>query len=85
VPDSGSDQFTGLAGAMTIKIADGKHFYRFDFTLPALAESQHGGLFRAAVEQAQITIHQEPEAKCEGGSHQGCVNLPAADAVEDER
>jgi hypothetical protein len=38
-----------------------------------------------AVGQAQITINQEPEAKCEGGSHQGCVNLPGADAVEGER
>jgi hypothetical protein len=30
----------GLAGAMTIKIDDGKHFYEFDFTLPALAENR---------------------------------------------
>jgi hypothetical protein len=34
VPDSGTDQLTGLAGKMTIKIADGKHFYEFDYTLP---------------------------------------------------
>jgi hypothetical protein len=25
---------------MTIKIDDGKHFYEFDFTLPALAENR---------------------------------------------
>jgi hypothetical protein len=24
----------GLAGKMTIKIAEGKHFYEFDYTLP---------------------------------------------------
>jgi hypothetical protein len=33
VPDSGTGQLVGLAGAMTIKIADGKHFYEFDYTL----------------------------------------------------
>lgn len=40
VPDSGTNQLVCLAGAMTIKISEGKHFYEFDFTLPALAESQ---------------------------------------------
>jgi hypothetical protein len=34
VPDSGTDQLVGLAGSMIIKIADGKHFYEFDYTLP---------------------------------------------------
>ncbi len=34
VPDSGTDQLEGLAGRMTIKIEDGKHFYEFDYTLP---------------------------------------------------
>ena len=33
VPDSGSGQLTGLAGKMTINIADGKHSYEFDYTL----------------------------------------------------
>lgn len=33
VPDSGTDQLVGLAGKMTIKIADGKHFYDFEYTL----------------------------------------------------
>lgn len=33
VPDSGTDQLAGLAGKMTIKIADGKHFYDFEYTL----------------------------------------------------
>ena len=33
VPDSGTDQLAGLTGKMTIKIADGKHFYEFDYTL----------------------------------------------------
>ncbi|MGA3324881.1 MAG: DUF3224 domain-containing protein [Terriglobia bacterium] len=34
VPDSGTSQLVGLAGKMTIKIVDGKHFYEFDYTLP---------------------------------------------------
>jgi hypothetical protein len=34
VPDSGTDQLVGLAGTMTIIIADGKHSYDFTYTLP---------------------------------------------------
>ena len=34
VPDSGTDALAGLAGSMTIRIADSKHFYAFDYTLP---------------------------------------------------
>ncbi len=34
VPDSGTGQLTGLTGKMTINIADGKHSYDFDYTLP---------------------------------------------------
>lgn len=33
VPDSGTDELTGLAGTMTIKIEDGKHFYDFEYML----------------------------------------------------
>jgi hypothetical protein len=33
VPDSGTGQLEGLAGKMTIKIADGKHSYDFEYTL----------------------------------------------------
>ncbi len=33
VPDSGTGQLVGLAGAMAIKIADGKHSYDFEYTL----------------------------------------------------
>src|SRR5580704_6440683 len=33
VPDSGTGQLVGLAGSMTIVIADGKHSYEFDYTL----------------------------------------------------
>lgn len=33
VPDSGTDELVGLAGTMTIVIADGKHSYEFDYTL----------------------------------------------------
>jgi Protein of unknown function (DUF3224) len=35
VPDSGTGQLAGLAGTMTIIIADGKHSYEFEYTLPA--------------------------------------------------
>jgi len=34
VPDSGTDQLTGLSGTMAIIIADGKHSYEFDYLLP---------------------------------------------------
>jgi hypothetical protein len=34
VPDSGTGQLAGLAGNFTIKIAEGKHFYEFEYTLP---------------------------------------------------
>jgi hypothetical protein len=34
VPDSGTGQLIGLTGRMTINIADGKHSYDFEYTLP---------------------------------------------------
>ena len=37
VPDSGTDQLIGLAGKMAINIADGKHSYAFEYTLPESA------------------------------------------------
>lgn len=33
VPDSGTGDLVGLAGAMTILIADGKHSYAFEYSL----------------------------------------------------
>ena len=33
VPDSGTAALKGLAGAMTIDVADGKHSYVFEYTL----------------------------------------------------
>lgn len=33
VPDSGTDELTGLSGTMTIKIEEGKHSYDFEYTL----------------------------------------------------
>jgi Protein of unknown function (DUF3224) len=33
VPDSGTGELTGIAGAMTIIIADGKHSYDFAYSL----------------------------------------------------
>jgi hypothetical protein len=35
VPDSGTGQLVGLTGKMNIIIADGKHSYDFEYTLPA--------------------------------------------------
>lgn len=34
VPDSGTEELAGLAGAMTIRIENGRHFYSFRYTLP---------------------------------------------------
>jgi Protein of unknown function (DUF3224) len=34
VPDSGTGELADLAGRMAITIADGKHSYDFDYTLP---------------------------------------------------
>ena len=33
VPDSGTGQLVGIAGTMTIDIIEGKHFYKFEYTL----------------------------------------------------
>ena len=33
VPDSGTDGLAGIAGRMTIEIADGKHSYDFEYTI----------------------------------------------------
>jgi hypothetical protein len=37
VPDSGTGELAGLAGTMAIDIVDGKHSYRFEYTLPQAA------------------------------------------------
>lgn len=34
VPDSGTDELTGLTGKLNIIIADGKHSYEFEYSLP---------------------------------------------------
>jgi hypothetical protein len=34
VPDSGTDELTGLSGTLSINIIDGKHFYDFIYSLP---------------------------------------------------
>jgi beta-lactamase class D len=35
VPDSGTGELAGLAGTMAIIVADGKHSYEFEYTLPS--------------------------------------------------
>lgn len=35
VPDSGTEELTGISGKMKIKIEGGKHFYELEYTLPA--------------------------------------------------
>jgi hypothetical protein len=37
VPDSGTGELVGLAGRMSINIADAKHSYDFEYTLPETA------------------------------------------------
>ena len=37
VPDSGTLQLAGISGNCKIIIAEGKHFYEFEYNLPALA------------------------------------------------
>lgn len=34
VPDSGTDELTGLSGRLGIDIRDGQHHYSFDYALP---------------------------------------------------
>lgn len=43
VPDSGTEQLTGLTGRMTISIADGRHSYEFEYTLPESSEGTAQG------------------------------------------
>lgn len=33
VPDSGTDELVGLSGTMNLEVRDGKHFYKFDYSL----------------------------------------------------
>jgi Protein of unknown function (DUF3224) len=33
VPDSGTDALAGISGQLTIRIADGKHFYALEYSL----------------------------------------------------
>jgi len=35
VPDSGTGELAGISGTLIINIVEGKHFYEFDYTLPA--------------------------------------------------
>jgi Protein of unknown function (DUF3224) len=39
VPDSGTGELVGLSGKMAIIIADGKHSYDFEYTLPEAAHT----------------------------------------------
>jgi hypothetical protein len=34
IPDTGTEELTGITGTMTIDIKDGKHFYGIDYALP---------------------------------------------------
>jgi hypothetical protein len=35
VPDSGTEGLAGIVGGLTIRIEGGRHFYTFEYTLPA--------------------------------------------------
>ena len=39
VPDSGTGELQGIAGTFRIDIRDGKHFYAFEYSLPALTRA----------------------------------------------
>ncbi|MDQ3269985.1 MAG: DUF3224 domain-containing protein [Pseudomonadota bacterium] len=39
VPDSGTGELIGLAGAMSIEITGGRHFYAFDYAFRALPDA----------------------------------------------
>jgi len=39
VPDSGTGELQGIAGTFQIDIRDGKHFYAFEYSLPALTRA----------------------------------------------
>lgn len=34
VPDSGTDELSGISGRFKIEIVEGKHFYEFEYSLP---------------------------------------------------
>lgn len=34
VPDSGTDELTGLSGTLSINVIDGRHFYDFIYSIP---------------------------------------------------
>jgi hypothetical protein len=40
VPGSGTGDLSGISGTMNIRIDSGKHFYEFDYALPAAAPAQ---------------------------------------------
>jgi len=39
IPDSGSDELTGIAGEFKIDIVDGEHSYNFSYSLPAAPDA----------------------------------------------
>ena len=42
VPDSGTDELTGLSGTLSINIIDGKHFYDFIYSFSQESISEQG-------------------------------------------
>ena len=47
VPDSGTEELTGLSGAMSIEITGGEHRYRFTYTLSGPLGAPAAGTVRA--------------------------------------
>src|SRR5438094_7275244 len=65
VPDSGTDQLVGLAGTMGITITDGKHFYDFEYTLPARASLDTnipGPTFASGIVRSEFVFETAPFA-----------------------
>ncbi|MCG3160273.1 MAG: hypothetical protein JMDDDDMK_01342 [Acidobacteria bacterium] len=63
VPDSGTDELTGLTGEMAIRIADGKHYYEFDYSLDQAGGDQaQEELLRLEKEFTQAIVKNDAPA-----------------------
>jgi hypothetical protein len=48
VPDSGTEELTGLSGTLSINVIDGRHFYDFIYSISRVAIPEQARL-KAAV------------------------------------
>ena len=57
VPDSGTEELSGLSGTMAISIVDKKHFYEFEYRLP---DGGYASACRAATSAAMTSRPMPP-------------------------